>query len=136
MENEIKLLLKSKKKKSKDGKQQFRTFFTDVMILVKGEEDKGPQKKTITVKFADDVKTKDLVRGLITCDEKDIDLPFKYQILKKDDGKDSYPIIYIRAIKNYEERKGKSTIKFITEDEEETEETVIDESELEVEDED
>lgn len=121
----IKLLLKSKKKKASNG-ANFRTYFTDVMIVVKGEEDKGPQRKTITVKFAEGVKTSDLVRGYLTCDEKDVDLPFKYQVLEKD-GKPSYPIIYIRKYENYEEKKGQSTIKFITE--EETEDTVIDEVE-------
>ena len=58
-------------------------------------------------------------------DEKDIDLPFKYQIIEKD-GKPSYPVIFIRKYESYEEKKGNSTIEFIT-DEEETKDTVIDE---------
>lgn len=122
--NEVKLLLKSKKKQTKDGKE-FRTFFTSVMILVKGEEEKGKQRKTLTVKFAEGVKTKDLIRGIVTCDAKDIDLPFKYQIKEKN-GKPSYPSIYIRNYKSYEEKRGESSIEFIT-DEDETEDTVIDE---------
>lgn len=124
----VKLLLKSKKKKAKNG-AQFRTFFTDVMIVVKGEEAKGKQKKTLTVKFDKSVDTSKLVRGFITCDEKDIDLPFKYQIQEKD-GKDSYPTIYIRKYESYEEKRGKSTIEFLT-DEDETEDTVIDDEEVE-----
>lgn len=124
----VKLLLKSKKKQTKEGRQ-FRTYFTDVMILVKGEESKGKQRKTLTVKFDKDCpNVSKLVRGYLTVDEKDIDMPFKYQIVKKD-GKDSYPSIYIRNFENYEEKKGSSTIEFITE--EETEETVIDEDEVE-----
>ena len=93
--NEIKLLLKSKKKTTSDGKKQFRTYFTSVLILVKGEEEKGKQRKTLTVRFDESVNTKDLVRGIVTVDEKDIDLPFKYQVQHKD-GKDTYPYIYIR----------------------------------------
>lgn len=123
--NEIKLLLKSKKKTTADGKKQFRTYFTSVLILVKGEEDKGKQRKTLTVRFDESVPTKDLVRGIVTVDEKDIDLPFKYQVQHKD-GKDTYPYIYIRKIKSYEEKRGQSSIEFIT-DEDETEDTVIDE---------
>ena len=131
----VKLLLKSKKKKAKNG-AQFRTFFTDVMILVKGEESKGKQKKTLTVKFDKGVNTSNLIRGYLTVDEKDIDLPFKYQVLKREDGSDSYPIIYIRNYSNYEEKRGNSTITFLTE-EDETEDTVIDDEEVEeVEDED
>ena len=131
----IKLLLKSKKKQTKDGRQ-FRTYFTDVMIVVKGEESKGKQRKTLTVKFDKDCpNTSKLVRGYLTIDEKEIDLPFKYQIVEKD-GKPSYPSIYIRNFENYEEVKGKSTIEFLTE-EDETEETVIDDEAVEtVEDED
>ena len=123
--NEIKLLLKSKKKTTSDGKKQFRTYFTSVLILVKGEEEKGKQRKTLTVRFDDSVNTKDLVRGIVTVEEKDIDLPFKYQVQHKD-GKDTYPYIYIRKIKSYEEKRGQSSIEFIT-DEDETEDTVIDE---------
>lgn len=121
----IKLLLKSKKKKAQNG-AQFRTFFTDVMIAVKGEEEKGKQRKSLTVRFDKSVDTSKLVRGFLTVDEKDIDLPFKYQIIEKD-GKPSYPSIYIRKYESYEEAKGKSTIEFLT-DEDETEDTVIDES--------
>ena len=125
----IKLLLKSKKKQTKDGKKKFRTYFTDVMILVKGEEEKGKQKKTITVRFAESVDTSKLIRGYLNVDEKDIDLPFKYQVIEKD-GKPSYPSIYIRKYESYEEKKGTSTITFLTE-EDETEETVIDEEDVE-----
>lgn len=127
----IKLLLKSKKKKTKTG-AQFRTYFTDVMIVVKGEESKGKQRKTVNVRFGEDVDTKPLVRGFLTVNEADIDLPFKYQIITKDDGKESYPTIFIRKYEKYEEKKGESTIEFIT-DESETAETVIDEAEEEVE---
>ena len=123
-----KLLLKSKKKVSKDGRQ-FRTYFTDVMILVKGEEEKGKQRKTLTVKFDQAVPTKDLIRGYVTCEDKDIDLPFKYQVKEKD-GKETYPTIYIRKIASYEEKRGESSIEFITE-ENETEDTVIDDEQVE-----
>ena len=124
----MKLLLKSKKKKSSNG-AQFRTFFTDVMIVVKGEEEKGKQRKSITVRFDKSVDTSKLVRGFLTVEEKDIDLPFKYQIIEKD-GKPSYPSIFIRKYESYEEKKGNSTITFLTE-EDETEDTVIDDEEAE-----
>ena len=119
----IKLLLKSKKKKAKNG-ATFRTYFTDVMIVVKGEEETGKQRKSITVRFDKSVDTSKLVRGFLTVDEKDIDLPFKYQIIEKD-GKPSYPSIFVRKYQSYEEKKGNSTIEFLTE-ESETEDTVID----------
>ena len=120
----LELLLKSKKKTNSNG-AEFRTYFTDVMILVKGEEEKGKQKKTLTVKFDKGVDTRNVIRGLVQVDEKDIDLPFKYQVKEKD-GKETYPTIFIRKIAKYEERKGASTIEFLV-DEDDTEETVIDE---------
>lgn len=122
----LELLLKSKKKTNQNG-AEFRTYFTDVMILVKGEEDKGKQKKTLTVKFDKAVDTRNIIRGIVKVEEKDIDLPFKYQVKEKD-GKESYPTIYIRKIASYEERKGASTIEFLLE-ENDTEETVIDDNE-------
>lgn len=122
----LELLLKSKKKTNQNG-AEFRTYFTDVMILVKGEEDKGKQKKTLTVKFDKSVDTRNIIRGIVKVEEKDIDLPFKYQVKEKD-GKESYPTIYIRKIASYEERKGASTIEFLLE-ENDTEETVIDDNE-------
>ena len=128
----IKLLLKSKKKKASNG-AQFRTFFTDVMIVVKGEESKGRQRKSVTVRFDKSVDTSKLVRGYLTVNEKDVDLPFKYQIIEKD-GKESYPSIFIRKYESYEEKKGASTIEFITE-EDETEDTVIDDDDVIEEDE-
>lgn len=129
----VTLLLMSKQAKTKDGRK-FRRFWTRCKILVKGEEDKGKQVKTLTVKFDDSVNTKDFVRGLITCDEKDLDMPYVYQIKKNEEtGKDQYPFIQIHKIQNYEERKPKSTIEFVTD--EETEEIVIDGEEVEEEDE-
>ena len=122
----LELLLKSKKKTNQNG-AEFRTYFTDVMILVKGEEEKGKQKKTLTVKFDKAVDTRNIIRGIVKVEEKDIDLPFKYQVKEKD-GKESYPTIDIRKIAEYEVRKGASTIEFLLE-ENDTEETVIDDNE-------
>lgn len=130
----VKLLVKSKKKKNASTGAQFRTYFTDVMIVVKGEEAKGKQRKTVNVRFDKTVDTKNIVRGIITCNEADIDLPFKYQVITKENGKESYPTIFIRKYESYEEKRGASTIEFIT-DEEETADTVIDEDEVEVTDE-
>ena len=130
----VQLLLMSKQAKTKDGKK-FRRFWTRVLILVKGEEEKGKQVKSLTVKFDEGVATKDFVRGLITCEEKDIDLPFVYQIKKDEEtGKDRYPYIQIHKVTKYEERKPKSTIEFCLEDEEETDDVNIDGEELEEDD--
>jgi len=131
MSSKVQLLLMSKQAKTKDGKK-FRRFWTKVKILVKGEEEKGKQVKSLTVKFDEGVATKDFVRGIITCEEKDIDLPFVYQVkYDEETKKDRYPYIQVHKVEKYEERKPKSTIEFCLDDEEETEDVTIDGENLE-----
>lgn len=120
------LLLMSKQQKTKDGKRKFRKFFTRVMILVKGEEAKGKQKKSLTVRFADGIKTDDYIRGILTVEDSDIEMPYQWAITKKDDGTDRYPSIYVKKVKKFEPRLSDSTIEFCLEDEKETEDTDID----------
>lgn len=122
----IKLLLMSKLVTKKDG-NKFRKFFTRCKITVKGEEEKGKQLKTLNIRFDAEVKTKDFVRGYLTVEDNNIDMPYQWQI-KKDEktGKDTYPYIYIKKVENYEEAKSKSTIEFVLTDEDETEEVNID----------
>lgn len=126
-----KLLLMSKQQTRADGKSKYRKFFTYMDIEVKGEEEKGLQLKSITVKFDTPVDTKNFIRGILTVDEKDIEIPYKYEIKEEvqKDGtvKKKYPYIYVKKVINYEDRKPKSTGTFNLMDEAETEETEIEE---------
>ena len=128
-----KLLLMSKQQTRPDGKSKFRKYFTYVDIEVKGEEDKGLQTKSVTVKFDKTVDTSKFVRGILSVDEKDIDIPYRYEIKEKLDEngevKKTYPHIYVKKVLNFEERKPKTTAQFNLMDEAETEETEIDETE-------
>ena len=123
-----KLLLMSKNQKMANGKKTFKKFFTAVKIEVEGEEDKGLQSKTMTVKFDSSIDTKDYTRGILTVDLKDIDIPFRYRIkeVMLEDGttKKVYPHIFIKKVISYEERKPKSTAVFDLLDEKEDEEEV------------
>ena len=121
-----KLLLMSKMQKTKDGKKKFRKFFTRVMIQVKGEEEKGKQKKSLTVKFADGIETKDFIRGILTCEDNQIEIPYQWAITKKDDGTYRYPRIYVKQVVSFEPRLSESTVEFCLEDEKETEDVDID----------
>lgn len=126
-----KLLLMSKQQTRADGKSKYRKFFTYMDIEVKGEEDKGVQLKSITIKFDSTVDTKAFIRGILTVDEKDIEIPYKYEVKEEvqKDGtvKKKYPYIYVKKVINYEDRKPKSTGTFNLMDEAETEETEIEE---------
>ncbi len=124
-----KFLLMSKLQKP-NGKAKFRKFFTYMDIEVKGEEEKGTQLKSLTVKFDDSIDTKNFVRGIITAEESDVDLPYKYEIKEVEkDGeiKKKYPHIFVKKIISYEPRSPKSTGTFNLMDEaDEVEETEID----------
>ena len=126
----IKFLLMSKMQETADGRK-FRKFFTSMRIVVEGEEDKGLQEKTLTVKFDSNVKTDGFRRGIITAKEGDVEIPYKFKVRKVTDKKTGkevtkYPHVYVKAIEGYEERLPKSTGTFDLKDEEETEETEID----------
>lgn len=129
----VKLLLMSKKQKLSNGKS-FKKFFTYMDIEVKGEEEKGLQLKSITVLFDEKVDTKNFTRGILTVEENDMDIPYRYEIkeVTKKDGTTglSYPHIYIKKVISYEERKPKSTGQFNLMDEAETEETEIDNEDI------
>ena len=115
----------SKIQKTKDGKKKFRKFFTRVMIQVKGEEDKGKQKKSLTVRFAEGIETKDYIRGILSVEDNDIEIPYQWAITKTDDGKDRYPSIYVKKVAKFEPRLSETTVEFCLEDEKETEDVDI-----------
>ena len=128
-----KMLLMSKNQTRADGKSKFRKFFTYMDIEVKGEEDKGLQTKSLTVKFDKTIDTSKFIRGVITLDENDYDAPYKYEVKEEvqQDGsvKLKYPRIYVKKIIKYEDRKPKSTGQFNLMDEAETDEIEIDDNE-------
>lgn len=123
----MKLLLMSKNQKTADGRT-FRKFFTSVYVVVKGEEDLGEQKKTLTVKFDKKIDTSRYLRGIITAKEENIDMPYKYEVKEVEKNgvkKLKYPHIFIKAVEDYEPRSPKSTIRFNLLDEGDTEEVDI-----------
>ena len=117
----VKLLLMSKLENGQN-RQKFRKFFTCMNILVKGEEDKGLQEKTLNVKFKREVNTNGFIRGIVEVKEDKISIPFKWEIkIDEKTGKKKYPTIWIDEIVNYEQRLAKSTGTFNLKDESETE---------------
>lgn len=124
----VKLLLVSKIKETKDGRK-FRKFFSPVKILVKGEEDKGLQDKTITVKFGEGINTSNFIRGILTVKEENIEIPYKWEVKpsKKNPEKLKYPEIWIKhSIESFEPRVTNNSVQFTgLEEETDTEETEI-----------
>ena len=115
-----KLLLMTKNYTTKDGRK-FKRYFTHVNIIVEGEEEKGLQKKSMTIKFSRDVDTKPLKRGILVVADSDISIPYKWKIKESHDEngnlKTEYPVIYIKGYESFEERHPETTAKFDLEDE-------------------
>lgn len=117
---EIKLQIFSKKVNATvNGKaRSFNTYFTKMNLIVVGEEEKGRQIKYVTVKFRKNVDASMIKRGYIICDQKDVNAPFKYEVITNPDGSKVYPTLWIRGYKTYIERvQTHVQNEFITEDE-------------------
>lgn len=115
----------------KKGKNTIPTFYTKMNLVKVGEEEKGKQLCNVTVKFTSDVDSKNITNGMLTAVVKDVGFPRKWEIKKdvpQEDGtvKDSFPTVWIRGFKSFEEIERDIENPFVT-DEEETEETEIEE---------
>lgn len=111
-------------------KTEFPSYWTPVKIVVKGEEEKGPQAKGLNVRFtkvADKKLPVDFKGGIIEVKPEQINFPFIYEIKKGENGEDEYPVVWIRDIENVLPLPApKNTCTFVGV-EEDTKETEIDE---------
>ena len=123
-------------KKIKVGKKSFLRYFTRLNLIVVGEEEKGKQTKSITVKFTEEV-SKNLPKDrffILTVDtNKDqISCPRKYEVRQIEDEKtgemkDDYPTLWVRGYEEFTPIKPRpitDDVEFCV-DEEPTEETEI-----------
>lgn len=111
----------------KSKKTTFPSYYTPVAIVVKGEEEKGEQKKGIKVLFskvADKKLPVDFNGGILEVKGTDVIMPFVYEIKKNEDGEDDYPFVYIKDFESISPLPvPKNTCRFlgVEEDSEETE---------------
>lgn len=98
----IKIAITRKNRKSTDGKRKWVEFRTPMNLLVAGEEEKGKQKKWVTVVFDEKCNTNDISRGLLTVKVSDVSFPKKYEIVTTEDGKKKYPKVYINGIESFQ----------------------------------
>lgn len=87
----------------KSKKSKFPSFFTPVKIVVKGEEEKGAQEKTLNVYFSELADKKLPVGfkgGVIECKGENVNAPYVYEITpnKDDPTKKNYPMVYIKDL--------------------------------------
>ena len=128
----IKIMITKRNRKSKDGKKKWTEFRSPLMLIVKGEEEKGKQKKWLTVRFGDDVDTKNLSRGYLTVFVRDVSFPKVFEITKDETGKDKYPVVWVNSYQEFRPVEVEVENPFVT-DEKETEETEITDDEFETE---
>lgn len=119
----MRFFIYSKNKKSKEGRT-FRSYWAYMNIIVKGEEEKGKQRKSITVSFLQGVDHSKITRGVL---DADIDAPFIYQVRPDEKtGKDRYPTIWVKHINSFTPKEAQhQQSDFFLEDEGETEETEV-----------
>lgn len=112
----------------KSTKSKFPSYFTPVTIVVKGEEEKGAQKKGLTVRFSKEADKKlpvDFKGGVLEVKGDKIVFPYVYEIKTNEEGKEDYPFVYIKDFESITPLKPReNTCSFIV-DEEETEEADI-----------
>ena len=109
------------------GKNKIATYYTKMMIIVKGEEEKGKQLKSVTLKFTSDVDNKNITSGMLTAIVKDVSFPRVYEItIDEETGKKVYPTVWVRSYKSFEEIEQDVENPFVI-DEPDTEETIIEE---------
>ena len=112
----------------KSKKTTFPSYYTPVAIVVKGEEEKGEQKKGIKVLFskvADKKLPVDFNGGILEVKGTDVNMPFVYEIKTNENGEDDYPFVYIKDFESIAPLPApKNTCRFLGV-EEESEETEI-----------
>lgn len=93
--------------KVKGKEKKIRNYWTYMNLLVKGEEDKGIQKKSVTVKFRQDVdndsdyELDEIKNGILECV---VNAPFIYEIKEDADGK-HYPELWVRQIYDFKPKE-------------------------------
>lgn len=118
------------KKVVNTNKVKFDTFKTKMLLVVKGEEEKGLQEKWVDLKFRQEVKNRPTKTSILVCDEYKVDPPSTYQIVKdKETGKDIYPVCWVREIKEIKEVKRKASQDAFIVDEEDDEELEVEDGE-------
>ena len=77
-------------------------FYAFIKILVKGEENRGPQEKPIFIKFNRSIKGIEKLRnGFIVVEHDNLIKPPIYEI-KEENGKKEYPFITVKDIYSFD----------------------------------
>jgi len=90
--------IRGKQQPRQDGQGFWPNFYTIMKIIVKGEENLGPQEKIVNLKFAPTVDTSYLREGYLTVEKCKRTKPKIYEIKINEKGQKVYPYIWIEEI--------------------------------------
>lgn len=95
--------IKGEVKKNEDG-SLWPKFYTFIKIIVKGEENRGPQEKPIFIKFdkmIPDEEIKKLKNGFLVVEKSNFKQPPIYEI-KEENGVKKYPFVTVKNIYSFD----------------------------------
>ncbi len=77
-------------------------FYTFIKLIVKGEENRGPQEKPIFIKFDKTIKgLRELRNGFLVVEHDNLIKPIFYEV-KEENGKKIYPFITVKDIYSFD----------------------------------
>ena len=94
-------IIYKKHMKSPDGSKEWDSFYTYKKILVKGEENRGKQEKSLGVIF-DGIDTKNLSSGFLVVRREDLIQPKIWEIVGGPNGQKWYPKIKVKEIYSFD----------------------------------
>lgn len=94
-------IIYKKHMKSPDGLREWDSFYTYKKILVKGEENRGKQEKSLGVIF-DGIDTKNLSSGFLVVRREDLIQPKIWEIVDGPNGQKWYPKIKVKEIYSFD----------------------------------
>lgn len=94
-------IIYKKHMKSPDGLKEWDSFYTYKKILVKGEENRGKQEKSLGVIF-DGIDTKNLSSGFLVVRREDLIQPKIWEIVDGPNGQKWYPKIKVKEIYSFD----------------------------------
>lgn len=94
-------IIYKKHMKSPDGSKEWDSFYTYKNILVKGEENRGKQEKSLSVIF-DGIDTKNLSSGFLVVRREDLIQPKIWEIVDGPNGQKWYPKIKVKEIYSFD----------------------------------
>ena len=94
-------IIYKKHMKSPDGSKEWDSFYTYKKILVKGEENRGKQEKSLGVIF-DGIDTKNLSSGFLVVRREDLIQPKIWEIVDGPNGQKWYPKIKVKEIYSFD----------------------------------